>query len=186
MKKLFTEIPSLKGKRIVLKPLTEADAESLRELTQSAEVYRYLPTFLYETQYEDKAYVIQHLYDECIKTSLILGVFFEDEFCGLAEIYGYRAPLRKASVGYRFLPKWWGKGIATETLGVMVKYLLEETDVRIITASTMAENQASANVLMKNGFKHTIDTVFENWGYAAPILTAKWIRTSAGYHYDNS
>ena len=182
MKKLFSEIPTLKGERVTLRPLTVADADGLLKLTESAEVYRYLPTFLYEKKYDDKAYVIEHLYDECIKESLILGVFLDEKFCGLAEIYGYRAPLLKASVGYRLLESAWGKGIATETLGILVKYLLEETNVRVITASVMHDNKASSNVLKKNGFKPVGYTVFENWGYPKPILTLKWIRTAAGYY----
>ena len=103
MKKLLSEIPCLQGERITLRALTAADASGLRELTEDAEVYKYLPTFLYETKYDDKEYVISHLYDECIRTSLILGVYVENAFCGLAEFYGYRAPLLKASVGYRLL-----------------------------------------------------------------------------------
>ena len=185
MKKLFSEIPAIKGDRVTLRPLTAADADGLRELTDNAEVYRYLPTFLYEQQYADKAYVIEHLYDECIESSMILGVYAEGEFCGLAEIYGYRAPLKKASVGYRLIERSWGKGIAAEALGLMVKYLLEETDVEIITASTMRENRASDNVLRKNGFVHIADITTEDWGYETPILTEKWIRTGVGYrlHY---
>ena len=181
MKKLFSEIPCIKGERLTLRALTLDDAEGLNRLTQDEEVYRYLPTFLYEKKFNDAEYVIRYLYDECIKDSMILGIYTEDEFCGLAEIYGYRAPLLKASVGYRLIKSCWGKGIATETLGLLVKYLLEETDVEIITASTMCENQASANVLKKNGFKHVGRTIFENWGYPKPILTDKWLRTGAGY-----
>ena len=180
MKKLFSEIPCLTGERVVLHRVSLSDAQSLRALTEDAEVYRYLPTFLYETKYEDKEYVIRHLYDECLRTSLILGVYLDDDFCGLAEIYGYRAPLLKASVGYRLLQKYWGQGIATQTLGLMVRYLLEETDVDIITASTMLANQASANVLKKNGFLHVAHAVPENWGFSRPTLTDKWIRTGAG------
>ena len=182
MKKLFSEIPCLKGKRVTLRPLAADDADGLRELTESKEVYRYLPAFLFEKKYEDKANVIERLYDECIKESLILGVFMKEEFCGLAEIYGYRAPFLKASVGYRLIERFWGKGIATEALGLLVKYLLEETDVKIITASTMTENQASANVLKKNGFRHFASTTFEDWGYAKPILTEKWLRTDTIDH----
>lgn len=181
MKKLFSEIPSIQGKRLTLRALTVSDADSLRELTDDKEVYRYLPTFLYEQKYEDKAYVIAHLYDECLETSLILGIFMDDEFCGLAEIYGYRASLRKASVGYRLIKRRWGSGIGTEALGLMVRYLLNETDVEVITASTMTENKASGNVLKKNGFKRVGYTVFENWGYAKPILTVKWLRTGTSY-----
>lgn len=176
MKKLFSEIPCLKEDHITLRALTADDADGLRELTESEEVYRYLPTFLFEKQYEDKKYVIRHLYDECIRSSLILGVFWDDEFCGLAEIYGYRPSTQKASVGYRLIKRYWGRGIAAKTLSMMVKYLLEETDVRIITASTMPENTASANVLRKNGFRNMTFTALENWGLSAPLITEKWIR----------
>lgn len=179
--KLFSEIPVLKGKRVTLKALTLDDLDGLRELTQCDLVYRYLPTFLFEKQYNDKEYVINHLYDICLKESLILGVFLDGSFCGLAEVYGYRAPLLKASVGYRLLPQFWGQGIATETLGLLTGYILKETDVEIITASTMIENKASAQVLKNNGFRHVAHSIPENWGYADPVLTDKWIRTGAGY-----
>ncbi len=52
--KLFSEIPVLKGKRVTLKALTLDDLDGLRELTQCDLVYRYLPTFLFEKQYNDK------------------------------------------------------------------------------------------------------------------------------------
>ena len=97
-KKLFSEIPCLKGERIVLKEITLADADALRELVNSPAVYRFLPTFLFEKKYEDISYVIRHLYDECWEESIILGVFMEDAFCGLAEMYGYRDPIHKISV----------------------------------------------------------------------------------------
>lgn len=180
MKKLFTEIPRLEGERVTLGPLTPSDAPGLLELTQDETVYRYLPTFLYETRYEDKEYVISRLYDECISESMILGVFFEGDFCGLAEVYGYRPDSAKASVGYRLLKRYRGKGIATETLGLLVKYLFGETDVKIITASTMLENSASANVLKKNGFTHVAHAAPEDWGYPLPTLTDKWLRASSG------
>ena len=175
-KKLFSEIPYLKGKRLTLKRLTRADRSALQELVDSPRIYRYLPTFLFEQKYPDIEYVINHLYDECWKESIILGVFMEDEFCGLAEMYGYRDPIHKISVGYRLLERYWGKGIAQEALGMMIDYLYDETDIEIITASTMVENQASANVLKKNGFQMVVHAVDEDWGYDKPTVSDKWIR----------
>jgi ribosomal-protein-alanine N-acetyltransferase len=175
-KKLFSEIPYLKGKRLTLKRLTRADRSALQELVDSPRIYRYLPTFLFEQKYPDIGYVIDHLYDECWKESIILGVFLGDEFCGLAEMYGYRDPIHKISVGYRLLERYWGKGIAKEALGMMIDYLYDETDIEIITASTMVENQASANVLRKNGFQMVVHAVDEDWGYDKPTVSDKWIR----------
>ena len=55
------------------------------------------------------------------------------------------------------------------------RYLDEETDIEIITASTMVENLASANVLRKNGFTLVVHAVGEDWGYKNPTITDKWI-----------
>ena len=175
-KKLFSEIPTLSGERIVLKRLGPADAEPLRELVDSPRVYRWLPTFLFEKRYPDVREVIGRLYTECLESSLILGVFRDGAFCGLAEIYGLRDPIHKVSVGYRLLERYWGQGIAGEALGMMIDYLHTETDIEIITASTMVENRASANVLRKNGFSLVVHGVDEDWGYEKPTMTDKWIR----------
>ena len=176
MKKLFSEIPCLESPRLVLKQLTDEHAQDLYELAHSERVYRYLPTFLFEQKYDDIHYVIRRLYDECFRESIILGVFEEDRFCGLAEMYGYRDPIHKISVGYRLLERCWGRGIATEALGLMIHYLYDETDIEIITASTMVKNQASAAVLRKNGFDLVSSGVGEDWGYDQPTIADKWIR----------
>ena len=175
-KKLFSEIPRIEGGRLVLKAVTQADKPALQELADSPAVYRYLPTFLFERQYADPGYVIKHLYDECLQDSIILGVYRNMEFCGLAEMYGYRDPIHKISVGYRLLERCWGQGIASEALGLMLDYLFGETDIEIVTASTMVENRASANVLRKNGFQMVVHAAEEDWGYDSPTLTDKWIR----------
>ncbi len=176
MKKLFSEIPYIQNEHLTLKRLTESDADALQELVNSDIVYRYLPTFLFERKYEDINYVIRHLYDECWKESIILGIFCDGAFCGLAEMYGFRDEYHKISIGYRLSECFWGKGIASEALSMMVDYLYNETDIEIITASTMVENIASACVLRKNGFDLVVHGVDEDWGYNTPTVVDKWIR----------
>ena len=166
MKKLFSVLPCIRGDELELRPLEARDAESLRELTESDEVYRFLPTFLFEKKFDSAEEAIRRMYDEGLESSLILGIFSNGEFCGLAEFYGYRAPFLKISVGYRLLPRCWGKGIATKALGLMVGYLFRETNV---------------NVLKKNGFRCIARATLENWGYPLPTLADKWLRTAAGY-----
>ena len=99
MKNLFSDIPELRGERVLLRRLADADAEDLQALKDSPAVYRWLPTFLFEQQYDDPHTVIRRLYSEGLEQSLILGVFMKERFCGLAEMYGYRAPIHKISIG---------------------------------------------------------------------------------------
>ena len=176
MKELFPVPPVLSGENLCLKPLALSDACSLHELTRQEAVYRYLPTFLFEKKYDNPEKAISCLYDEGLADSLILGIYRETRFCGLIEVYSYRAPIHKASVGYRLLQEEWGKGIATESLGMMIHELLTVRGIEIITASTMLQNQASAHVLRKNGFSLVNQAVEEDWGFPEPTLTDKWIR----------
>lgn len=177
-KKLFSEIPLLEGERIVLGPVVRDDAPALQDLMDNEHVYRYLPTFLFEKQCLDAADAIKRLYGEPFerKESLILGVREArgGALCGLAEFYGLRDDVHKISVGYRLRESFWGRGLATRSVGLMVGYLYGETDIQIITASTMVENAASARVLEKNGFIRTARGVGEDWGYDQPTIADKW------------
>ena len=173
---LFSELPTLTGNGLTLKPLTIGDVPALKELTEDVEVYRYLPTFLFEKRYADAEEVIHRMYDEGLKESIILGIFQDGTFCGLSEMYGYRDEIHKISVGYRLVKRCWGKGIAAKALALMISYLYDETDIEIITASTMIENVASAAVLRKNGFTLVVSGSEEDWGYDTPTLADKWIR----------
>lgn len=180
MKKLFDEIPHLENDRILLREVTDADIPALMELIQNKRVYRYLPTFLFEKRYADLHEMLRRLYGECFESreSLILGICLKEQnaFCGLAEFYGYKPTLRKTCLGYRLLERYWGRGIASEAVRLMVEYLYTQTDVEIITASTMVQNRASAHVLEKNGFTMTASSVPEDWGYPQPTIADKWFR----------
>ncbi|MBR6407652.1 MAG: GNAT family N-acetyltransferase [Clostridia bacterium] len=180
MEKPFDTIPYLESERIILKKIERSDAGALDELRKSPGVYKYLPTFLFERKCRDIYYVIEQMYGECFENreSIHLGIFLRDgiTFCGIGEMYGYREEIRKISMGYRLLERFWGKGIATEAVGLMVDYLYNRTDTGIITASTMTENKASANVLKKNGFIMTVSGAEEDWGFDGPTIADKWFR----------
>ena len=175
--KLFDEVPLIEGSHIVLRPLEDGDAEALGELATSVKVNLYLPTFLYEKQFDDMHEAIRQVYGRIFteQESLILGICLrgEEHICGLAEYYGLRRDAGKVSIGYRLLERYWGRGIATETVELMLEYLFDCTDISLVTASTLPENAASARVLEKNNFALT-ERVEEDWGHAEPLPTDKW------------
>ena len=180
MKKLFDEVPRIVGESITLCPIDDADVDALQELVSNKHVYRFLPTFLFEKQFDDMRDVVRNVYGELFanKESLILGIRVngENHLCGLAEFYGLNDDLHKISIGYRLLERYWGQGIATQTVSLMVGYLFGQTDIQIITARTMVENIASARALEKNGFIRTAPGVEDDWGYETPTIAEKWLR----------
>ena len=74
-----------------------------------------------------------------------------------------------------FLERYWGKWIATETVGALVRYLAQETDIEIITASTMVVNKPISHVVEKNQFLLVASGVDEDWGYGQPTPANKWV-----------
>lgn len=179
MKKLFDEIPYLEGERIILRKITEEDRETLWEMAHSDNIYRYEPTYLLEQQYTDMDQLLRDMYGKYFeqKQNLFLGVFLKEnpsELCGLAEFYDYRDHLHMASIGGRLREKFWRSGIATEIAKLMSDYLFKETDIEIVTASTMVENKASAHVLEKNGFMSTHTVHKEDWGHDKPTDAYTW------------
>lgn len=180
MKKVFDEIPYIEGEHIIIRKITDADADELQAMIQSEKVYRYLPTFLFEQQYEDMHEMIQKLYEEpfAAKESLIMAVCRKDDqsFCGLAEYYGFKDAIHAVCIGLRLIERAWGRGIATEAIGLMVDYLYTQTDIEIVTASSMIENDACTKALQKNGFSLVKTAAEEDWGYDHPTLANKWIK----------
>ena len=178
MKKLFSEIPTIEGDGIVLGPVLETDSPALQELMDNDNVYRFLPTFLFEKRFEDARDAISEFYGELFekKESLILGIreAKDDSFCGLAELYGLRDDAHKISIGYRLRENCWGRHITTRAVALMVSYLYGQTDIELITASTMVDNYASARILENNGFIITARGVEEDWGYELPTIADKW------------
>ena len=177
-KKLFSEIPRIEGDRVVLDRVLDSDAEALHDLIHNPIVQRYEPTYLFEKQFDDVHEASRLLYGDLFKNkeSLILAIRVKEtgELAGLAEFYGLRDPLHKISIGYRLRERWWGRGLATETAKLMVGYLYGETDIEIITASTMVQNKASSHVLEKADFIRTARGVGEDWGFPEPTIVDKW------------
>ena len=181
MIRLYDEIPYLKNDILIIRPLETGDIPGLKALASDPEVYRYLPTFLYEQKYEDKNIMLRRMEEECIKPkeSILLAVCPADdptEFMGIAEIYNYEPQKEKASIGYRLRREYWGRGIATAVTALLTDYLLERTDIRKITAHVMIENAASGKVLLKNGYIPKWRNLSEDWGRGENVLVDKYSR----------
>ncbi|MBQ1355818.1 MAG: GNAT family N-acetyltransferase [Solobacterium sp.] len=182
--KLFDEYPFLTDGIILLRKIVLSDAEALQALRTDQEVYRYLPTFLYEQKYEDVYEVIGRMDEECFRTkeSILLAVCLADQpdtLCGIAEIYAWEPWRRKASIGYRLRREYWGRGIATAVARLLREYLFRTVYLHTVTAHVMTANRASAAVLIKAGFPERYSNVVEDWGLDVPVLVDKYVLKEA-------
>ena len=178
--KLFDEYPSLTNGTVTIHKMTEDDAEALRRLASNKNVYRFLPTFLYEQKYEDKREVIARMDAECFETreGILLGVYLNsapDQMAGIAEIYNYEEKKSKASIGCRLDEPFWNKGIATQVVALLKEYLADRIGLKTITAHIMKENIGSAKTVQKNGFICKYPDVYGDWGWDELLCTDKYV-----------
>ena len=59
--------------------------------------------------------------------------------------------LNEIDVGYRFLPKYWGRGLATEACGACVNFGFDVMQIDRIIGLVLPQNEASIRVLEKSG-----------------------------------
>ncbi len=159
----------IENDRLVICSLKKEDLKGLEALRCDQRVYCYEPTFLMELQGtpEEALETLQNmdLYED---RQCILGVYEKTPpyvFVGLAEFYDFKPSGKVISLGYRFLSRFWGKGIASSCVQALLKYVQNNTEVELVTAHVIPGNTASARCLLKNGFEYLL-TKTEDWGYS--------------------
>ncbi len=76
-------------------------------------------------------------------------------------------------LGYHLLPRFWGKGYATEAAGAVVAYAFANFPCTEIFAMHHPKNAASKNVLMKLGFHYIGTRFYEPTGLEHPSYCLK-------------
>ena len=69
-------------------------------------------------------------------------------FCGFKN----DSRIQLVDIGYRFLPQYWGMGIATESMQGCMAYAKAHMSLSYIVAEAVSTNEASMNVMRKLGF----------------------------------
>ncbi|MNC05736.1 Ribosomal-protein-serine acetyltransferase [compost metagenome] len=83
------------------------------------------------------------------------GIFAHAEperILGIIEAFDFNQKVNGVTLGYFLSEAHWGKGIATEAVGILLDYLFKAGSINRIQAEVMPLNEASKKVLLKNGF----------------------------------
>ena len=159
----------IETERLILREVLTTDVEGMFELDSSPEVHKHLGNkpitkkdqavkgieFL-QKQYKERGIarwaVIHKETNEFMGWSGIKYLNESEQMNGVYNVY---------ELGYRFIPKFWGKGYATESAQAWVDYIFKETNVKTLNAAADIPNKGSVNVLQKVGFEITGEFVFE-------------------------
>ncbi|MCB1605527.1 MAG: GNAT family N-acetyltransferase [Xanthomonadales bacterium] len=149
-------IASLSTERLLLRPFELSDAPAFHALVSDPRVLRYTgESAVGDIEGAREVLRTRPLADyrahgfgrmACIEreSGRLIG------FSGLK----YLADLEAVDIGYRFVPEAWGRGYATESARPLVRQGFEVLGLERIIGLVMAQNLASARVLVKLGLLH--------------------------------
>jgi [ribosomal protein S5]-alanine N-acetyltransferase len=91
-----------------------------------------------------------------------------EEFSGCCGLRPYDLEKQIFELGFHFLPKFWGKGLATEAAQTVIAYAFGPLKLKGLFAGHHPDNAASARVLQKLGFRYTHDELYPPTGLMNP------------------
>jgi ribosomal-protein-alanine N-acetyltransferase len=152
----------LQTSRLVLRPVTTADAAAVVAYRGDPQVVRYLShdglTLEQATSLLENADVRWPASAE-ERFNVTLAVVLDDHVIGDVHVWNTGEPLQPASddpgevwLGYAIHPRHHGQGYATEAVSRVVEWL-RQTGIKRIHANTYCENVASVKLLQRLGFQ---------------------------------
>ncbi len=151
----------LETERLILRKLEETDAERLFLLDSNPDVMKYIGVPPISDPSESKkiiGIIRQQYLDHGIgrlaviekESGLLIGwsglKLLTQETNGYKNVY---------ELGYRFLPEYWGKGYASESVRASLDFGFNNLKTDVLYAYAHRENKSSQHILEKSGFVKT-------------------------------
>lgn len=149
--------------RLLLREMRPTDAEGMFDLDSREEVAKYLGTPPL-TDIEQSRKIIEYVQSQYKDFGIgRWAVEWREtgEFVGWAGLKFLTEPMNGHTdyydVGYRLLPKFWGRGVATEAARASLDFGFGKLNLQKIYGVAMVENGASCAVLQKVGLRAVND-----------------------------
>ena len=152
---LFEKFPYLESDELILKKVEPQDSDDLFEILSNDNLFKYRPGNPWKTLDAVKKIGGHYERDFNKHKTIFLGIYYKkanNKLVGIAEIFEFDDKANRVEIGYTVNENYWGKGIATNAVKLMLDFLFNIIDVNSIQATPMPVNTKSKNVLERCGF----------------------------------
>ena len=143
----------LETERLILREMTELDADNIFELSQNPNVTRYIPGEPPLTMRDEALAVLRERVFPQYQRGLgrwACIVKSSGDFIGWCGVK-HEPEHAEYDLGYRFLERYWGQGYATEAARGALAFARQHLAGERVVGKAMPENRASVRVLEKIG-----------------------------------
>ncbi|WP_235857375.1 GNAT family N-acetyltransferase [Paenibacillus albiflavus] len=152
---VFDRFPILESAALLLKPIELCHLDDLHAIYSNDLVFEFCGIMPRKNKEAVKNMIGHFERDFMKRTKIKWGIFSNqdrDKLMGIVEAWNFNVKVGSVSIGYYLAEPYWGKGIATEAVALLIEFLFEQVQVNRILAEVMPGNIASGRVLLKNGF----------------------------------
>jgi RimJ/RimL family protein N-acetyltransferase len=172
---------NLESERLVLRPLTVADAPTLARLAGRREIAD--TTLSIPHPYSEQLaqeWIQKHAERENPPKQIVFAIALKanGQVIGTMGLRDIDYDHCQAELGFWVGIEWWGSGFATEAARIVVRYGFNELKLNRIHAHHMVRNPASGRVLEKVGMKREglLRQKVRKWGVFEDIVALAIIR----------
>lgn len=151
-----SEFPILNCKRILLRQISNNDAQNIFEYASDGEVTPFVKFETHKT-IDDSLLFIQFAQAEYEnKSSIIWAIELKEEskMIGTIDVRGFNNQHRCGEIGYVLNKKFWGNGITTEAMKAVIDYGFRQLNLNRIESHCEHENIGSWHVMEKCRLKY--------------------------------
>lgn len=163
----------IETERLLIRPFTLDDIDAAYAMNLDAEVNKYTGDGGIVSREEMERRIKEDVLGDYKKYGfgrLAVALKGENSFIGFTGLK-YLADRKEVDLGYRFMKKYWGRGIATESARASIKLGFEVLGLERLVAMVLPENRASIKVLEKLNF--TFKEEFEEEQERIKLYTLK-------------
>ena len=161
----------LETKRLIMRDVLETDIDGMFALDSDPLVHTYLGNNPIKTK-EKAAEIIQFIQKQYNNLGVGRLAAIEKSsgdfigWSGLKLNSGEKEALNGRSdfydIGYRFIPRYWGKGYATESSLAVLDFGFNKLNIKTICGAAESANIASNKILQKIGLKFVNEFIYDN------------------------
>jgi len=148
----------LTSNRLSLRFIQKTDLEAIHNLQSIPKVDKYntlgIPKNLAETEKIMAPLFIELEQTKITKYTFAIKLISTQQFIGLVALNLGSSKYKSGEVWYKLIPKYWGKGYATEVLIRLLEFGFKNLKLHRIEAGCAVNNLASIKVLEKAGFSY--------------------------------
>jgi ribosomal-protein-alanine N-acetyltransferase len=152
---IFDNFPLLNTSRLLLREMGPADAPAIFAMRSNDSVRRYISRPLMTDIREAEELVQKVMTSYKNKEAIGWAAIHKDKWVYTGS-FGYRTidtPNLRAEIGGEMDPAFWGKGLAKEAFGEVVRFGLEHMNLHTIEAQVWPENKSAVALLEQFGFE---------------------------------